>query len=65
MKRERAAEASWRAVCGQVGELLAVAVVGAGASNLDKPAGIAAFGGGLSVAVILLVVRIAKGPPGL
>jgi len=46
---------------GQGGELVAMAVAGAGASNLDKVPGIVAFGVGLSTAVILVIIRAIRG----
>ena len=44
-----------------VGEYLATAVAGVGGGHLDKPWGIAAFGIGISIAVILVVVRLTIG----
>ena len=44
----------------QIGEYVAVAVTGAGASNLDESMGMAAFGLGLAIAVILIVARLLK-----
>lgn len=48
-------------IAGQVGEYLATAVAGIGGGHLDKKEGIVAFGLGVSVAVILVVVRLALG----
>lgn len=45
---------------GQIGEYLAIAVVGAGGSNLDSNYGVLFFGVGLLVAVVLIVARLTK-----
>jgi hypothetical protein len=45
-------------VVGQAVELVAMGVAGAGASNLNQPPGVVAFGCGLCVAVLLLVARL-------
>jgi hypothetical protein len=44
-----------------IGEYLATATAGVGGGHLDKPLGIAAFGVGISIAVILVVVRLTLG----
>ena len=44
----------------QVGEYLGVAVAGVGAGHLDNPLGILAFGVGLTLAIILVVIRFSK-----
>lgn len=49
------------AVAGQVGEYVATAVAGVGGGHLDKQAGIWTFGIAVSVAVVLVVARLAKG----
>lgn len=46
-------------VVGQVGEYLATAAAGVGGGHLDKAPGIISFGVGVSVAVILVVARLA------
>lgn len=47
-------------IVGQIGEYVATAVAGVGGGHLDKKEGIIAFGIGVSVAVILVVVRLAS-----
>lgn len=54
----------WWAIPGQIGELITVAISGYGAGNLGKPEGVTAFVGGLSVATVLLVLRLTKGKAG-
>ena len=44
-----------------VGEHLSTAAAGVGGGHLDKPWGIATFGIGISIAVILVVVRLTIG----
>lgn len=44
----------------QVGEYIATAVAGVGGGHLDKSLGILAFGIGVSIAVILVVVRLTQ-----
>jgi hypothetical protein len=48
-------------ITAHVTEYLATAVAGIGAGHLDKPTGIISFGVGVSVAVILVVVRLTHG----
>ena len=52
-------KSKWSTV-GQIGEYVAIAVAGAGGSNLDDQYGVLAFGVGLSIAVILIVARLMK-----
>jgi len=49
----------WSTV-GQIGEYVAIAVVGAGGSNLDNQYGVLAFGVGLLIATVLIVTRLTK-----
>lgn len=48
-------------IVGQIAEYLATAVAGVGGGHLDKQPGVIAFGVGVSVAVILVVVRLTYG----
>lgn len=47
-------------IASQVGEYLFTATAGVGGGHLDKPAGIVCFGVGISIAVILVVVRLTR-----
>jgi hypothetical protein len=47
-------------IAGQIVEYLATAVAGVGGGHLDKQAGIIAFAVGLTVAVVLVVVRLTQ-----
>ncbi|MBI1929613.1 hypothetical protein HYR99_35870 [Candidatus Poribacteria bacterium] len=48
-------------VVAQVGEYLSTAAAGVGGGHLDKPWGIICFALGVSMAVILVVVRLTRG----
>lgn len=56
-QKSKVAAHSWQ-VLWKTAELLAVGVAGAGASNLSQTRGVIAFGCGLGVAVLSMVIRI-------
>ena len=53
----KTAKSKWTTL-GQIGEYIFTAIAGVGGGHLDNQYGIAAFGLGLSGAVILVVIRI-------
>ena len=55
----KTAKSKWTTL-GQIGEYIFTAIAGVGGGHLDNQYGIAAFGLGLSGAVILVVIRITK-----
>ncbi|MCK5722397.1 MAG: hypothetical protein KAI84_07640 [Gammaproteobacteria bacterium] len=52
-------KSKWSTV-GQIGEYVAIAIVGVGGSNLDNQYGVLVFGVGLLIAVVLIVARLTK-----
>jgi hypothetical protein len=56
----RPTQSKWL-IAAQVGEYVATAAGGVGAGHLDKPWGIINFALGVSIAVILVVVRLTQG----